>query len=129
MNQKIITLQCSGQILQRLLAALDFYVESTFPPGSADCGQVAREELLNIVNHLRQQQKTGQPAGYSRRMRAMVKEGIRRYYDHLAQEDGRLRNHECELIQQASKGLEKSDDELERAQRLDQQSNQGSQGC
>jgi hypothetical protein len=119
-RDKNITLDCDPEVLKGIIAALYFYVESQFPPGSADCGQVAREELLNVAGALRASLETPAAAGYSRRMRAMVKEGIRVYFEHLAAREGHARQHECALLQEASRGDAASGKDLQAARARDQ---------
>lgn len=116
---KIIEIQCSPAISQKLIAALEFYVESHFPRGSSDCGQVAREELLNVIDTFRNRLSAGEPAGYSRRLNAMVKEGIRVYYEVTALQEGVATRHEMELVQAASKGNVKTDEDLVIAREMD----------
>src|SRR5690606_18762389 len=113
-------IDCDSEVLGGIVTALEFYVESQFPPGSVDCGQVAREELLNVVARLRASLETRTPARYSRRMRAMVKEGMRVYFEHLANQDGRPHVHECEFLQAASRGGDGSSEALRSAQASDQ---------
>ncbi len=119
-KDKAIAIDCDSEVLERIVTALEFYVESQFPPGSADCGQVAREELLNVVASLRASLENHTPARYSRRMRAMVKEGMRVYFEHLATRDGRPHAHECEFLQAASRGGNGSAEALRSAQASDQ---------
>ncbi len=119
-KDKAIAIDCDSEVLERIVTALEFYVESQFPPGSADCGQVAREELLNVVASLRASLEARIPARYSRRMRAMVKEGVRVYFEHLASQDGRPHAHECEFLQAASRGGNGSSEALRSAQARDQ---------
>ncbi len=116
-----IEVRCSPDLMARLIEALEYYVASQFPPGSADCGQVAREELLNVVNRLREQgEHTGQ-AAYSRRMRAMVKEGVRLFFEYLDATEGGTHRHECELLREVCKGIEKSDEDLLDARNRDRE--------
>lgn len=123
-----IEITASESIGRLLVTALQHYVDEQFPPGSADCGQVAREELLNVVTALREQLEQPGNASYSRRMRAMVKEGIRVYYDHLSRQDGDARTHECELLQEAATGVARTDEELAAARARDR-AIATSQGC
>lgn len=120
MNSKSVELDCSPQVLDGIIAALQYYVDSQFPPGSTDCGQVAREELLNVVASLRTSLASGAPARYSRRMRALVKEGIRLYFASLAEQDGLERREECALLQEASRGGTFGDEDLRQARTRDQ---------
>src|SRR5690606_10207767 len=108
------------QLLEGIITALRFYVERQFPPGSTDCGQVAREELLNVVNALHTSLADGTPASYSRRMRAMVKEGIRLYYAFQAEQDGIEHREECALLQNASRGGAYTEEDLRAARARDQ---------
>ena len=103
-SDKSIEIESDPEILAAIVTAMHFYVESHFPRGSADCGQVAREELLNIVKALESSLANGTTARYSRRMRAMVKEGIRVHCEYLAQQDGGSHARECALLQAASRG-------------------------
>lgn len=119
-KDKAIAIDCDSEVLERIVMALEFYVESQFPPGSIDCGQVAREELLNVVASLRASLEARIPARYSRRMRAMVKEGMRVYFEHLATQDCRSHAHECEFLQAASRGGNGSSEALRSAQARDQ---------
>lgn len=120
MNSKSVELDCGPQVLEGIITALRFYVDSQFPRGSSDCGQVAREELLNLVDGLRASLASGAPARYSRRMRAMVKEGIRLYFVSLAEQDGRERREERALLQEASRGGVYSDEDLRTARTRDE---------
>lgn len=124
MNSKAIHLESDPQLLEGIVTALQFYVESQFPPGSTDCGQVAREELLNVVDALRASQAAGTPASYSRRMRAMVKEGIRLYYAFRAEQDGFEHREECALLQNASRGGAFTEEDLRTARAHDQAAHQ-----
>jgi hypothetical protein len=119
MNNKSIQIDSDPQVLETLVTALRYYVDSQFPPGSSDCGQVAREELLNLVTALEGSLKSGAPASYSRRMRAMFKEGIRVYFEYLEQVDGFAHTHECELLQSASRNGSATREDLEAAQARD----------
>jgi hypothetical protein len=119
-NSKAIEIDSGPQVLERLVTALQYYVDSQFPPGSSDCGQVAREELLNVVAALRASLEARTPASYSRRMRAMLKEGIRVYFEYLEQRDGFAHRHECELLQAASRGASAADEDLQAARARDQ---------
>lgn len=119
MSDKSIQIDSDPQVLERLITALQHYVDSQFPPGSSDCGQVAREELLNVVKTLQESLKNGTPGGYSRRMRAMFKEGIRVYFEYLEQVDGCPHPHECELLQIASRGSNATGEDLAAAQGRD----------
>lgn len=120
MNSKSVELDCGPQVLDGIITALQFYVDSQFPRGSSDCGQVAREELLNLVDGLRASLASGTPARYSRRMRAMVKEGIRVYFASLADQDGLERREECALLQVASRGGSFGDEDLRTARTRDE---------
>ncbi len=126
---KLIEITSERAIQEQLITALQHYVDMQFPPGSVDCGQVAREELLNVVVSLREQMGTPDPARYNRRMRAMVKEGIRVYYDFLSRQDGNARSHECELLQRAGKGTRFTDADLTAARMQDQVDTHGPLGC
>lgn len=110
-----IELQCSPAILELLLEALDHYVAVSFPPGSTDCGQVAREELLNLVQGLRHQYGETGTARYSRRLRALVREGVRVHCEQLSQSDGLDRNRERALLQAAASGAITTDEDLQTA--------------
>ena len=116
---KAIEIDCEPRVLEHLITALQYYVDSQFPPGSSDCGQVAREELLNVVAALRASLEAGKPPSYSRRMRAMVKEGVRVYFEYLELRDGYSHRHECELLQATSRGEITSDADLRAAQASD----------
>lgn len=125
---KPIEITAAASLRRLLVDALQHYVDSQFPPGSADCGQVAREELLNVVASLEGQMESDEPARYSRRMRSMVKEGIRVYYDDLSRQDGNARSHECELLQEAARGATATDEDLATARNRDRAAS-SSQGC
>ena len=99
-----IELQWSPAILELLLEALDHYVAVSFPPGSTDCGQVAREELLNLVQGLRHQYGETGSARYSRRLRALVREGVRVHCEQLSESDGLDRTREQALLHTAASG-------------------------
>ena len=118
-NSKAIEIACGPRVLERLITALQYYVDSQFPPGSSDCGQVAREELLNVVTSLKTSLEAGMPARYSRRMRAMFKEGIRVYFEYLELREGFAHRHERELLQATSRGASASDEDLLAAQARD----------
>jgi len=128
-QSKFIAITSERGVRQQLITALQHYVDQQFPPGSSDCGQVAREELLNVVASLQAQLDATEPARYSRRMRAMLKEGIRVYYDFLSRQDGNARSHECALLQDASKGSPVSDQDLLTARARDRAEISGPQGC
>jgi hypothetical protein len=126
---KFIAITSERTVQKLLITALQHYVDQQFPPGSADCGQVAREELLNVVSALQMRLDAPEPARYSRRMRAMLKEGIRVYYDFLSRQDGNARSHECALLQDASKGTPVTEQDLLAARARDRAETSGPQGC
>lgn len=117
---KQIQLHCSPAILARIVAALEFYVQTNFPPGSSDCGQVAREELLKVVEAFQQQLAAQGAVQYNRRLAAMVKEAMRIYCESLQAEDGQTHGQRCAVLQAACKGVEQSDDDWQSAQLRDQ---------
>lgn len=119
--EKRIEVNCTQQIKEIFVTALRNYTEVAFPPGSADCGLVAREAMLDTLAGFEREYAANADgrAGYNKRLRAMAKEAIRLHYRLLADDDGRTRDHECALLLEVAEGTPHEDTDLEAARAAD----------
>jgi hypothetical protein len=90
---------------QQLVEALLFYTDAAYPPGGAECGQVARVSLTDTANALQ-----GEPdvdtggVEISRRIRAMLKTAINYYVDSFEAAEGCVCALQRGLLLAAGKG-------------------------
>jgi len=49
MRAKTVTLDCDPLLARQLAAAVQAYAHAAYPPGGSECGQVAREALLDTA--------------------------------------------------------------------------------
>ena len=78
MSAKHIKLQLDHGQRQMLIHAIQLYCDAAYPPGGSECGQAAREALLNTVQHLLHAQESGLVV-LSRRLRPNLRAAIRYY--------------------------------------------------
>lgn len=128
---KRIEVNCTSQIKQIFVTALRDYTEAAFPPGSADCGLVAREAMLDsLAGFEREYAANGDGrAGYNKRLRAMAKEAIRLHYRLLAATDGGVHDHECGLLLEVAEGVPHDDADLDTARAADRDAGAPSPGA
>ena len=118
---KRIEVDCSPRIKEIFVTAVRDYTDVAFPPGGADCALVARESLLETLSAFeREYQQSGvNRSGYNKRLRAMVKEGLRLHYRLAAAERGYGCDRELALLLEVAEGVPHSDAELEAARAAD----------
>ncbi|MFA7386143.1 MAG: hypothetical protein WCZ87_00630 [Thiohalobacteraceae bacterium] len=118
---KRIEVDCSPGIKEIFVTAVRNYTDVAFPPGGADCALVARESLLDTLSDFEReyQQSGANRSGYNKRLRAMVKEGLRLHYRLAAAECGYNCDHELALLLEVAEGVAHSDSELEAARAAD----------
>lgn len=120
--EKRIHITCGNRIKDIFVSALRGYTEVAFPEGSADCVLVAREALFDALAEF-ETEYAHPPEGhasYNKRLRAMVKEGIRLHYQLAAADLGRECPRECALMLEVTEGVAHTDEELAAARAADQ---------
>lgn len=121
MTQRIEVV-CTEEIKDIFVTALRNYTDVAFPRGSADCSLVAREALLDTLAEF----ERGYAAGgvgrgtYNKRLRAMVKEGLRLHYRLTSAERGDSMEAECQLLLEVAEGIPHDDTDLAAARCVDQ---------
>ena len=120
---KRIDVTCSSKIKEIFVTAVRNYTEVAFPAGGTDCALVARESLFDTLTEFEREysQSKGGHASYNKRLRAMVKEGIRLHYQLAAADLGHDCPHECTLLLEVAEGIAHTDEELAVAQAADSQ--------
>lgn len=118
---KRIEVTCSPQIKDIFVTALRNYTDVAFPPGGADCALVAREALLEALAGFDREFRDNDSgrSGYNKRLRAMVKEGLRLHYQWTANDLRRSCAHELDLLLEVAEGIPHSDADLEAARAAD----------
>jgi hypothetical protein len=102
---KSLLIVCPDELRQQLVEALLFYTDAAYPPGGAECGQVARVSLTDTANALQ-----GEPdvdtggVEISRRIRAMLKTAINYYVDSFEAAEGSVCSSQRELLLSAGNG-------------------------
>ena len=119
---KRIDVFCTLEIKDIFITALRNYTDVAFPAGSADCALVAREALFDTLAEFEVEYARNQDghSSYNKRVRAMVKEGIRLHYQLLAADRGYKCTQECALMLEVSEGIVHTDEELAAARVADQ---------
>jgi phage gp29-like protein len=84
MAGKTLTLSAPPELLQELCSVLRLYADAAWPPGGSECGQAARETLLNAVQGIEASIAADMPASMSRRLRATVRAASDYYVEALA---------------------------------------------
>ncbi len=98
--KKSLLIVCPDELRQQLVEALLFYTDAAYPPGGAECGQVA-----HTANALQ-----GEPdvdtggVEISRRIRAMLKTAINYYVDSFEAAEGCVCALQRGLLLAAGKG-------------------------
>lgn len=118
---KRIEVVCSLEIKEIFVTALRNYTDVAFPRGSADCSLVAREAMLDTLAEFEREYAAGDAgrAGYNKRLRAMVKEGLRLHYQLESAERGMPMEAECQLLLEVAEGIPHDDADLAAARRAD----------
>lgn len=118
---KRIEVACSPRIKEIFVTAVRNYTDVAFPPGGADCALVARESLLETLSAFDReyQQSDANRSGYNKRLRAMVKEGLRLHYRLAATDRGYGCDRELALLLEVAEGVPHSDADLEAARAAD----------
>lgn len=118
---KRIETTCSPRLKDIFVTALRNYTDVAFPPGGADCALVAREALLDtLIGFEREfQENDSGRSGYNKRLRAMVKEGLRLHYQLAAADRGYSCERELNLLLEVAEGIPHSDADLEAARVAD----------
>jgi hypothetical protein len=121
---KRIDVFCTLEIKDIFLSALRNYTEVAFPDGSADCVLVAREALFDALTEFESEYAKNQDhrASYNKRLRAMIKEGIRLHYQLASADRGHECPRECALMLEVADGIAHTDEELATARMADQAS-------
>ena len=114
---KRIEVACSPRIKEIFVTAVRNYTDVAFPPGGADCALVARESLLDTLSAFDREyrQSNANRSGYNKRLRAMVKEGLRLHYQLAASDRGYDCDRELALLLEVAEGVPHSDADLEAA--------------
>jgi len=81
MAGKTLKIRADSVMHAQLVAALRVYAEAAYPPGGSECGQAAREALLNVALQL--EAAGGETVQISRRVRPRLKAAI----DYYAEQD------------------------------------------
>jgi len=81
MAGKTMQIQADRSLREELAAALRFYAEAAYPPGCSECGQAAREALLNTEAQLLQDTDSG-PVTISRRVKPRLKAALEYYCEY-----------------------------------------------
>lgn len=76
MAGKHIELPDCPALVEDLARVLRQYAEAAYPVGGSECGQVAREALLNVVEALHARLANGEAASISRRLRAPLRAAL-----------------------------------------------------
>lgn len=122
---KRIDVFCTLEIKDIFVTALRNYTDVAFPAGSADCVLVAREALFDTLAEFEAEYARNQDghSSYNKRVRAMVKEGIRLHFQLLAADRGYECKHECALMLEVTEGIAHTDEELAAARAADRAKN------
>ncbi len=118
---KRIEVVCTSTIKDIFVTALRNYTDVAFPEGGADCALVARESLFETLAEFEAEYRHNQNghASYNKRLRAMVKEGIRLHYQVIAADLGHSCPQECMLMLEVSEGIAHTDQDLAAARAAD----------
>lgn len=86
---KTIRIECPPAMLKVLSEAIREYAEAAYPPGGSECGQVAKQALLDAVDKLESgfAVSGGVYAELSRRLRAHVKAACQYYAERHQRSD------------------------------------------
>lgn len=118
---KHIDVICSQEIKDIFVKAVRNYTEVAFPAGASDCALVARESLFDTLAAFEREysQSPDGHASYNKRLRAMVKEGIRLHYQLVAADLGHECPQECALMLEVAEGIAHTDADLAAARAAD----------
>lgn len=77
MAGKTLEIHADSALCGQLASALRFYAGAAYPPGGSECGQSAREALLNVAIQL--EAAGGESVQISRRIKPRLKAAIEYY--------------------------------------------------
>ena len=102
---KQIQIQCTREIAGIIVEALHCFVARHYPHGADECSIAAREALLNLAEHFRQELVVEGRSSYSSRIRAFLCEAVNSYTLMLEQEGGQTYEHRRALMIAVCRGL------------------------
>lgn len=112
---KQISLSCPASVQELLIRIIRNYTDVAFPAGGSDCALVAREELLRTVKLIETAFHDDEAATYSKRLRAMFKEGIKLHYQLIEAEQQVCVDQQRENLLALVTGIELSSSTWEQA--------------
>jgi len=116
---KRIAINCSGDMADILVDALQLYARMAFPDSGSPCQMVSREALLNAAEEFASDYQQTGSGSISSRMRVMLKAALKNYFRLQAEQSGKSTQQECELFLQLCRGHASTQDDLLKARATD----------
>lgn len=101
---KQIEIQCPAEVAGVIVRALEWFVESRYPYAADECSAAARETLLDLAKHFKQELLNEGHSAYSIRIRAFVCEAVRVYTLLLEQQTGESFSCRRQLVVSVCRG-------------------------